>query len=197
MCKRAKFPHTRKSPSKFPNAPQNRGFYAPEQAFQVSISPRKHPEVSQKYKAEVSTHAKRPLQVPPRQKGAKVSLCAIIPPPPKRPNPRKPNKFPETIQATTRPTKHFWFPYRPPITTRAPTTTNTKHRLQKAKNRLSGFGFCTQSTNRPTPTAKPFGFPTFPTAYRHPRHAPARWAVLRQCGRENPIYHLTVITVDG
>ena len=108
------------------------------------------------------------------------------------------------LQTTTRPTKRFGFPYRPPITTRAHNTDHHKHRLQKAKNRLLGFlkvtyfPISTQPrTNRPTPTAKPFGFPIHTTAHRHHATAPARWAVLRQCGRENPIYHLTVITVDG
>ena len=69
-----KFPYIPKSTLQVSQRPTNRGFYAPKQAFQVSISPEKHPEVSQMPKAEVSTHAKRPLQVPPRQKGAKVSL---------------------------------------------------------------------------------------------------------------------------
>ena len=108
------------------------------------------------------------------------------------------------MKATTHPTKRFGFPCRPPTTPHAHNPNHAKHAHRPPKNHLSGFHIATyfpipiqSEPPDPHPPRSLSGFRYLqPTTATHAT-APARWAVLRQCGRENPIYHLTVITVDG
>ena len=91
MCKRAKFPHTQNDTPKFPYIPEKHSPSSPPRnklrflRAQTSLSsfhiPPKAPRSFTKVQNQGFTHAKRPLQVPPRQKGQRFPYIHKPPPP--------------------------------------------------------------------------------------------------------------------